>query len=552
MCAARDVYLHNFFLVERSSRSFESPIIFMLYDWPPTVPFFLYTEPSLNHAWLASACTSTFEPLYASAHRERMAEVALEQQLRSHPWRTHDPTIARLFVVALWEFTSWTIGVCNGTTHRSRMQAAADALRASPHFRRPRAGGGDYQGFDHLVATTGCIEGGWRARQRFGASLAPLLKWMVVGRDRAYSMQFASSAVGRCTIELPYPSNRHAYAESYHEPRTPTTRGRGSTELQVVSSTPRRWLVAYRGSLTATSKIGTMVRSAIDRLAKAADRAGFGGELRVVGSTRSASATWSSSAPHVTSLTDGGSGGGRHSHRPWDGNGTDWTLPDSDYRAQAAEMRQSEFCLIPYGDTETTSRLYTAIAASCLPVVIANQLSGAFASLVPYDSFWLRVEQLSFVRAPPLALLHRLRNVSAAERGARRQAMARVRADLLYDAPTSRVASNFLRMAVAGCLPPKQRAPQDAGASARSTISKRLGTWPPGHELAHEARFRGLNCSCVLHMPRYWFSRRRELRSSETDADTAALGKWPTELCRCKHCSRRCPNDSPVRRSRPV
>ena len=69
--------------------------------------------------------------------------------------------------------------------------------------------------------------------------------------------------------------------------------------------------------------------------------------------------------------------------------------------------------------------------------------------------------------------------------------MARVRADLLYDAPTSRVASNFLRMAVVGCLPPKQRAPQDAGASARSTISKRLGTWPPGHELAHERGFGG-------------------------------------------------------------
>ena len=142
-----------------------------------------------------------------------------------------------------------------------------------------------------------------------------------------------------------------------------------------------------------------MVRSAIDRLAKAADRAGFGGELRV-GKHKGGQRAWSSSALHVTSLTDGGSGGGRHTHRPWDGNGTDWTLPDSDYRAQAAEMRQSEFCLIPYGDTETTSRLYRRLLpAACRlsSLTSCQRLCVARA----HDSFWLRVEQLSFVRAPP-------------------------------------------------------------------------------------------------------------------------------------------------------
>ena len=54
------------------------------------------------------------------------------------------------------------------------------------------------------------------------------------------------------------------------------------------------------------------------------------------------------------------------------------------------------------------------------------------------------------------------------------------------------------------------------------------------------ARFRGLNCLRVAHAALLVQPPPR-LRSSETDADTAALGKWPTELCRCKHCSRRCP-----------
>ena len=40
-------------------------------------------------------------------------------------------------------------------------------------------------------------------------------------------------------------------------------------------------------------------------------------------------------------------------------------------------MAASTFCLCPAGDTCVTSRLYTAIAAGCLPVVLCDQLSHA-------------------------------------------------------------------------------------------------------------------------------------------------------------------------------
>ena len=60
-------------------------------------------------------------------------------------------------------------------------------------------------------------------------------------------------------------------------------------------------------------------------------------------------------------------------------------------------MAASRFCLVPAGDNEVSSRLYSAMSAGCVPVVIANQLSGAFASQIPYSRFWIRVEQSTFM-----------------------------------------------------------------------------------------------------------------------------------------------------------
>ena len=41
------------------------------------------------------------------------------------------------------------------------------------------------------------------------------------------------------------------------------------------------------------------------------------------------------------------------------------------------EMAQSRFCLVPAGDTCDTSRLYSAIAAGCVPVVLCDRFVGA-------------------------------------------------------------------------------------------------------------------------------------------------------------------------------
>ena len=128
------------------------------------------------------------------------------------------------------------------------------------------------------------------------------------------------------------------------------------------------------------------------------------------------------------------------------------------YRTAGVQLASSRFCLVPAGDNEVSSRLYSAgasvgackcsprrypfpqvssrlysaMAAGCVPVVVANQLSGAFASRVPYSRFWVRVEQQTFIHNP-LGLLSRLRAMAPAEVAERRARMLRHVADVTYD-----------------------------------------------------------------------------------------------------------------------
>eukprot|EP00966_Prymnesium_polylepis_P018186 419568-Prymnesium_polylepis.1 len=350
--------------------------------------FYMYTNPALDFGWMREC--AGFAELRRTWYRERLGEVSMRDQLERHPLRTRRPREAALFFVPIWEVTSFRIGDCNGTTHPGRMLRAANALRASPYYaaRSPK-------GFDHFVVSTGCIEDGKRATERFGGPLASALSHAIVGRDRAYNSFYKASAVGRCTIETPYAANG-ALGSLLDE--------RAEREL------PRRWLLSFYGSLDVCCDPGKGVRQAARKLVGAAN------DTEVVHVSR----------PHVEP----------HSQAEL----------EAMYRTQALTMRQSTFCLVPAGDNEVSSRLYSAIAAGCVPVVISNQLSGAFASTVPYGQMWLRVEEAAF-RANPRALLPRLRALSDEQLEARRaqmRACVAVAPDRTGDSPHALRASDVL------------------------------------------------------------------------------------------------------------
>ena len=114
-------------------------------------------------------------------------------------------------------------------------------------------------------------------------------------------------------------------------------------------------------------------------------------------------------------------------------------------------MREATFCLTPAGDNWASARFYTAIAAGCLPVVVADPFTGAFPQQAMYERFWVKVPHEAFIKEPA-SLLRMLRAMPAAEVAARQRAMAAHRADVLYDVPRTRVGSHFLREVVEHCM----------------------------------------------------------------------------------------------------
>jgi hypothetical protein len=208
------------------------------------IRFFMYEGRQLDHGYLRH-CPG-FEHMQHSAYNERLGEVYLRDSLAVHPWRTRSPSEATLFFVPIWEIVSFNVDECNGTSHKQRMAMAAAALLSAPSYRKPRLAKRP-PGFDHLIASTGCIENGRRMAERLTSPLFRLLTSSIVGRDRACAIDrwrtllpcllcvrmltrasarasrsallrslmrtdsafYAANAVGRCTIELPYVSNPH-------------------------------------------------------------------------------------------------------------------------------------------------------------------------------------------------------------------------------------------------------------------------------------------------------------------------------------------------------
>ena len=304
----------------------------------PSVRFFMYEGMDLDQSWLRH-CPG-FDDMQRSAYNERLGEVYLRDALVQHPWRTRSPEQAKVFFVPLWEvrarelcrtlvcthvctrhvrrcvpaqIVSFNVGGCNGTSHRQRMQRAATALRNSPHF-APRGRQG-IAGHNHVIASTGCIEKGERLWERLTQPLARLLTASIVGRDRAYSPFYHSSAVGRCTVELPYVSNPHGreYRRLAHT---------GSANS--ATSGRRHWLLSFMGSLEVCCEPGRSIRKAMRQLVD--------------------------HSPNETQVLHIGRAGGR----PLAGGSP--AEQRERYRASGAQLAASRFCLVPAGDNEVRSR----------------------------------------------------------------------------------------------------------------------------------------------------------------------------------------------------
>ena len=131
------------------------------------------------------------------------------------------------------------------------------------------------------------------------------------------------------------------------------------------------------------------------------------------------------------------------------------------------EMTRSTFCLVPVGDSPPSSRLYLAIAAGCVPVLLSDEFRGFAPHVVPWASFTLRYAQAQ-LKSRAFDLTAELEAVAAdgARLGALQAALRAHAPDVLYEeaGAAERLGSHIL--AVAGLA--RRRVCQAGGGGAEA------------------------------------------------------------------------------------
>ncbi|KNC81279.1 hypothetical protein SARC_06390 [Sphaeroforma arctica JP610] len=66
------------------------------------------------------------------------------------------------------------------------------------------------------------------------------------------------------------------------------------------------------------------------------------------------------------------------------------------------EMRQSIFCICPGGLTPSSQRMFVAIAANCIPVIVSDHLQLPFEDLIDYNAFTVRIRESRVNQIPEI------------------------------------------------------------------------------------------------------------------------------------------------------
>jgi len=361
-------------------------------DVEPPAAFYMYTGPAFPTPDALLACRALRRLLPLNEPMAQFyAEIGMYRQLSTHPARVRDPAAAELFYVPVLPHLSVDAGSCNGTGHRARMAAVASALRASEAWQRQN-------GTDHVWACT-CVMMKSMLTGHLWELLAPAVHAVhAVPRGRA--------SPSACELTIPYFNPSFAAAAGAPAWREP---GR-----------PRPILAHFRGRVMNRVRAGLVKRMG-----------GAAGHV-VEAAHPSTAARCNLNKCNAEKMRKVGFSAAGHFE----------------------EMTRATFCLVPTGDSPPSSRLYLAVAAGCLPVMLSDGFEGAFPSAVPWRSFSLRFAEADIAprrrdAREPLNLTAALLRVAAdAPRLARMQrALQAHAADVLWEAPGSRAGHHALGLA---------------------------------------------------------------------------------------------------------
>lgn len=83
------------------------------------------------------------------------------------------------------------------------------------------------------------------------------------------------------------------------------------------------------------------------------------------------------------------------------------------HEAYVTELLSSTFCLAPRGDTSSSKRVYEALAAGCIPVIVSDALKLPFERQLDWTRLSVRLDEKT-VAAAPHAVVRQLRRMPAA------------------------------------------------------------------------------------------------------------------------------------------
>ena len=351
-------------------------------DWRQTVPpssqirFFVYSG-ALNQSWLRR-CPG-FNALEISTATEKLGEVRLFDALEHHRLRTRDVSQATFFYMPLWEYTSWALGYCRGTTHTERMAAAAEQLAASPHYQL-------HGGKNHVWGSTASTIDGAVLNDRL-QPLTPLLRWTVAGRYKPFERSNFDSGSngGKCVIQLPFPALATAVA-AFPSADAPKVGRRRTT------------LLFFAGAVDGVCCTGALVRCAVAELWGMTRGNPAHADVVIRPSLRSRGAPQpclEKARRKYAHALDSRAGAAAAVVTPPSGEkGHATIMAARATRSVAARTGtaygSSVFCLAPAGDMCVSSRINSALAAGCIPVLLCDEWPGAFSDVVPYHSIIVR------------------------------------------------------------------------------------------------------------------------------------------------------------------
>lgn len=460
---------------------------------PGELRYYMYTQPELDFSHLL-ACPGVAQ-LVNSTHGEGLQEIHVWERLsKPQPWRVATPQEANVFYVPVMEYLSWKVGTCNGASHATRMIQAYTTLRKLPSFRR-RAGRDHFwvsskshaYGPDLVGTQFANLNASISMRMRM-KPLSKALRRSIVGRMKPFGRvhpKAVSSAVGSCTFDVGHQPNQEALrifkaADPLH-PRERLVYFAGSFDvcctgklircrlanlLPMTDGDADTLLVPSRGArgigrdctekalISVAAKRGVHVEQVAAEYRRLADgpsgnRCGRSApaaepprpsrRLRALRASARATARIAALCADV---------------RP---SLAKCRAPLPRYVQMAHYMANSVFCLAPAGDTCTSSRFYSALAAGCIPVVLCDGLKAAFHDLVEYRSFTLSYDT-TVLMDNPMSLMDALRAVPADEIRRMQRALVENRDRVLFQVGDGqRVVANLLSE-VAMCLH-RSRAP---------------------------------------------------------------------------------------------